>query len=146
MRVRPIDYGALATRELHHFPAEAAPAGIVAHVLMYRYNIYYMKSPVKRSNVSSKEAVDDRMRKLKGLILETRDGHALDSLLYDLLTPHERAVIGERVAILQALAHGETLREVAKKVRVSIGKVERGSTVFQYGKVDWKKVLTSPPR
>jgi Trp operon repressor len=112
---------------------------------MYRYNIDYMKSPVKRSNTSSRGAVDERMRKLKGLILGARDGHSLDSLFFDLLTPHERTSIGERVAILEAIARGQTLREVAKKVHVSMGKVERGSNVFQYGKVDWKKALTPLP-
>jgi Trp operon repressor len=98
-----------------------------------------MKSPVKRS---STDALKDRARRLYRLILGARDEKALDALLTDLLTPREVVAITERVAILTALAQGDTLREVAKKTHVSIGKVERGSNVLQYGKTDWKKLLT----
>jgi Trp operon repressor len=98
-----------------------------------------MKSPVKRS---STEALRERTRSLYRLILGAKDERGLDALLADLLTPREAVSIAERVAILTALAQGDTLREVAKKTHVSIGKVERGSMVFQYGKTDWKKLLT----
>ena len=101
-----------------------------------------MKSPVKRS---SKEAVDGRLRKLRGLILKAQGDRALDALLSDLLTPHELVSIAERIAILEALGRGDTLRTVASKVHVSMSKVVRGSAVVQYGKSDWKKIATSRP-
>lgn len=104
-----------------------------------------MKSPVKRVSTSSTEAVRGRLRRLYTLILGVRDEKALNALLSDLLTPAELVSVTERVAILEALGRGDTLRQIAGKVHVSIGKVERGSQVFQYGKSDWKKLLTSRP-
>jgi Trp operon repressor len=104
--------------------------------------IAYMKSPVKRVSTATDVTLKDRTRRLYRLILGARDEKALDALLSDLLTPAEAVSITERLAILAGLAKGDTLRDVAKKIHVSIGKVERGSNVYQHGKTDWKKLLT----
>ncbi len=99
-----------------------------------------MKSPVKRS---SKEVVEKRTARLRAILLSARHERSLEALLSDLLTPYELTSLAERVAILERLARGATLREVARSVGVSLSKVERGSHVIQYGKADWNKIAAT---
>ncbi len=54
-------------------------------------------------------------------------------LMADLLSPAEARKIGERWAIMQALAAGETHRVVRDRLGVSIATVSRGSRQLQFG-------------
>lgn len=62
-------------------------------------------------------------------------------VLEDLLTPREFSFIAERLQIMKALAQGKTHREISSHLKVSIGKVTRGSRVLQFGKINWQKVF-----
>src|SRR3989344_6805985 len=94
-----------------------------------------MKSPVKPFG---KPPAEESIKKLYRVFLKARDEKTLDALLYDLLTPQEVVSIAERLQILTALAHGDTIRKVARKTKTSISKINRGSNVFQFGKTNWK--------
>jgi Trp operon repressor len=54
-------------------------------------------------------------------------------LLSDLLTPAEIEALGERWQIVQRLAGGQSQREVAAELGVSITTVSRGSRQLKYG-------------
>ena len=54
-------------------------------------------------------------------------------LLSDLLTPAEIEALGERWQIVQRLAAGQSQREVAAELGVSITTVSRGSRQLKYG-------------
>lgn len=54
-------------------------------------------------------------------------------LLMDLLTPAEIRSLTKRWLELQELARGTSQREVAKKLKVSISKITRGSRVLKHG-------------
>lgn len=55
-------------------------------------------------------------------------------LLQDMLTRQELDALAERWQLIQALASGMTQRDAAKKCKVSISKITRGSHELQYGK------------
>ena len=54
-------------------------------------------------------------------------------LLSDLLTPAEIEALGERWQIVQRLTAGQSQREVAAELGVSITTVSRGSRQLKYG-------------
>ena len=54
-------------------------------------------------------------------------------LLRDMLTPAELRSLAKRWEELQLLARGMKQREVAKKLKISISKVTRGSRVLRDG-------------
>ena len=54
-------------------------------------------------------------------------------LLTDMLTPAELRSLAKRWEELQLLARGMKQREVAKKLKISISKVTRGSRVLRDG-------------
>lgn len=66
-------------------------------------------------------------------VLNSAEGSELEKVLEDLLTPAEIHDIDERLLIVKALKKGETQREIAKKLGVSIYKVTRGAHVLKYG-------------
>lgn len=62
-------------------------------------------------------------------------------LLKDLLTPQERETIAERWQLIRSLASGMTQRDIAKKLKISISKITRGSHELQYGSGGFKHFL-----
>jgi Trp operon repressor len=77
------------------------------------------------------------------LILTLQTTKELEALLSDLLTPQEIVSVAERLQIIKALLYGKTQRDIANGLKTSIGKVTRGSRIFQFGKSDWKKILNN---
>lgn len=75
---------------------------------------------------------------------EGRDEKTILATLEDLLTPHELISIAERLQILKKLVQGKTHREIAQNLKISIGKVSRGSRILQYGKRNWEQILHAP--
>lgn len=75
-------------------------------------------------------------------LLSSKTPQELEALLGDLLTPQELLSLAERWQILQALVKGMPQREIADTLNTSIGKITRGSRVVQFGKVNWKKVVS----
>ena len=62
----------------------------------------------------------------------------LDALLEDILTPKEIVDINERIALFHGLANGETQRNIAEKLKISVTTVSRGSRIIQYGRLKEK--------
>ena len=54
-------------------------------------------------------------------------------LLEDILTPQELESIAQRWQEIQALARGDSQRDIAKELKISISKITRGSRMLQYG-------------
>ena len=54
-------------------------------------------------------------------------------LLKDMLTPQELDSLSERWQLIQHLAAGESQRDIASELGISISKVSRGSRMLQYG-------------
>jgi len=61
------------------------------------------------------------------------DTKEAEMLLKDMLTPQELESLAERWQEVQMLASGNTQRDVAEKLDISISKVTRGSRMLQYG-------------
>jgi len=57
----------------------------------------------------------------------------LEAVLEDLLTPKEISDLADRIDILRLLAKGESQRDVAKELGISITTVNRGSRVLKRG-------------
>jgi TrpR family transcriptional regulator, trp operon repressor len=75
-----------------------------------------------------------RLKKIASILFLADDEKELQSILEDLLTPAEVKDLEERIAIVQHLLTGEPQRAVAKKLKVSISKVSRGSLLLHCGK------------
>ncbi len=66
------------------------------------------------------------------LLQSQQDVDALQALMGVLLTREERAAVGSRLAIMQALLAGhESQREIARRIGVSIAKVTRCSNYLK---------------
>jgi TrpR family trp operon transcriptional repressor len=70
---------------------------------------------------------------LYGLFAAVRSKEEAEKLLLDILTPQELDSLAERWQLIQELAAGKPQREIAKKLKVSISKITRGSRMLQYG-------------
>lgn len=81
------------------------------------------------------------MQDLYALLASIDDADEAEMLLADLLTPQEREAIAERWQLVRALASGMTQREIAKKCKVSISKITRGSHELQYGSGGFRHFL-----
>ena len=74
-----------------------------------------------------------RLQDLYELFASVRSKREAEILLKDMLTPKELRMVAKRWWELQELAKGERHRDVAKKVKISISKVTRGSRVLRDG-------------
>jgi Trp operon repressor len=65
----------------------------------------------------------------------------LDGFLEDILSPQEIETIDERIKLMYALVAGNTQREIAEELGISITTVSRGSRILQYGRLQgsWRK-------
>ncbi len=74
------------------------------------------------------------IKQLAKVLLSIKEPKQLENFLENILTPSEHEEIIQRLQILSLLNAGETQRDVAQKLHVSIGTVSRGSRILQYGK------------
>ncbi len=72
-------------------------------------------------------------RDLYKLFASVESPKEAELLLVDILTPNELDSVTERWQLVQALASGMPQRDIAKKLKVSISKITRGSRMLQYG-------------
>ncbi len=75
-------------------------------------------------------------------LLSSKPPQDMAALLEDLLTPQELFSLAERWQIIQSLVKGAPQRDIADHLNTSISKITRGSRVVQYGKVNWKKLVS----
>lgn len=75
----------------------------------------------------------DRLQELFRLFSVIKHPREAELLLTDLLTPRELGSLAKRWELLRELAHGTRQRAVAKKLKLSISKITRGSRVLRHG-------------
>lgn len=73
------------------------------------------------------------LKDLHTLFASIKSEKEAELLLNDILTPQELASVAERWQLIQELAKGTPQRAIAKKLKVSISKITRGSRMLQYG-------------
>lgn len=86
------------------------------------------------------------LKDLCTLLGAPKDGKEMQLLLSDLLSPKELAVLSERWQLVQMLSRGLPQRMIAKKLRISISKVTRGSHALQRSKGGFKRFLNGKKR
>lgn len=64
-----------------------------------------------------------------------------ENILKNILTPKELDEIAKRLQIFKMLKAGISQRDIAKKLKVSIGTVSRGSRELQYGPPGFKNLI-----
>ncbi len=84
---------------------------------------------------------EDLRRQLSGIILGTKGRHELEVLLEGLLTPQELEEIIMRWQLLCLLDEGETQRDIAHKLGISLGKIARGSRLLKYGPEEFRELF-----
>lgn len=67
-----------------------------------------------------------------------KDAKTAENILKNILTPKELEEIARRLQIFKMLKAGVPQRDIAKKLKVSIGTVSRGSRELQYGPPGFK--------
>ncbi len=81
------------------------------------------------------------LKNLAGTFLKNRSAKAMEYFLENMLTPGEIEEIAQRIEIIKLLHQGMPHREVAKKLKISIGTVSRGARVFKYGRPGLNKIV-----
>ena len=84
----------------------------------------------------------NNVKSIAALFMRVEDKTEIEKLIMDLLTPAEIKDVSERIKIVELLIKGETQRNIASKLGLSISTVSRGSTLVQYGKGVLLKLLS----
>jgi TrpR family trp operon transcriptional repressor len=98
--------------------------------------------PVKRAHLND----------FAKLLASVRTSAESARLLEDLLTPQEHEELARRWQIVQMLWRRMPQRDIAKKLKVSVSKITRGSRAMQYGSGGFELFLKrlkkprTPPR
>ena len=80
-------------------------------------------------------------KELCELFAAVRSRREADLLLQDILTPQEIESLAERWQLIQMLGKRIPQRAIAKRLKISICKITRGSRVMQYGAGGFKLFL-----
>ena len=75
------------------------------------------------------------------MLAKISDEDLMNRVLSNLLTPQEIEEIALRVQIIKGLKAGESQRELADRLGVSLGTISRGSRELQYGEQGVSEVL-----
>lgn len=78
---------------------------------------------------------------LARLLVSLKNGQLAKSFLKNILTPKEIEEISTRLQIFKLLKKGIPQREIAKRLKVGIGTISRGSRELKYDKTDFNKIL-----
>src|SRR5437763_1512218 len=73
------------------------------------------------------------LKELFALFASIDNAKEAELLMRDMLTPQELASLAERWQLVQELARGTPQRDIAKKLKLSISKITRGSRALHYG-------------
>lgn len=73
----------------------------------------------------------EHLQALYTLLSLPKDEKRMALLLHDLLTPSELSALAKRWQLIQMLHTGTPQREIARKLKLSISKITRGSRVLQ---------------
>lgn len=80
-------------------------------------------------------------KELVKLLCEIASQEAMAQILSNLLTPQEREEIALRLQIFKGLLAGESQRNLAKRLNVSLATISRGSRELKYGKPGMSKAF-----
>jgi TrpR family trp operon transcriptional repressor len=78
---------------------------------------------------------------LAAIFSRIKNEEMAENILRNILTPKELEEISKRLQIFKMLKAGISQREIAKKLKVSIGTVSRGSRELQYGPPGFKNLV-----
>lgn len=87
-------------------------------------------------------------KELATLLAQAESSHDFEMLVEGLLTPAEVEEVMRRWRLLQRLVAGQTQREISREMKVSLGKISRGSRMLKYGLpefADLMRRLKPPP-
>lgn len=76
---------------------------------------------------------DSSLKDVYALFASIKTTKEAEMLLSDILTPQELHSVAERWKLIRMLDEGRPQREIAKKLKLSISKITRGSHAMQYG-------------
>ncbi|MBI5357739.1 helix-turn-helix domain-containing protein [Candidatus Saccharibacteria bacterium] len=80
-------------------------------------------------------------QELLRFLSEISTDKAMSDVLSNILTPAEREELAIRLQIFKALKSGESQRDIARRLDVSLATVSRGSKELKYGKPGVSKAL-----
>ena len=72
-------------------------------------------------------------RELAALLAQAESARDMEMLVEGLLTPAEVEEVMRRWRLLKRLTAGQTQREISREMKVSLGKISRGSLMLKYG-------------
>ncbi len=81
------------------------------------------------------------LKELSSILLQARSHQEMTTLLAGILTPQELEEIIRRWHLLTRLHKGQTQREIASELGVSLGKIARGSRLLKYGPDDFRSLF-----
>jgi Trp operon repressor len=81
------------------------------------------------------------IRELSSILAQARDEHELSVLLEGMLTPQEIEDAVVRWKLILKLKDGETQRDIAHALGISLGKIARGSRLLQYGPAEFSRLV-----
>jgi TrpR family trp operon transcriptional repressor len=84
---------------------------------------------------------DRSLQVLSRIMACARTEEDMRVLLEGLLTPQEHDEVVLRWRLLVMLAQGQTQREIARKLGISLGKIARGSRLLQYGRPAFRRLI-----
>ncbi len=69
------------------------------------------------------------------------DSRAMTIFLKGMLTPSELEEIMRRWRLIMKLRNGQTQREIAQQLGISLGKISRGSRLLKYGAPEFSRLI-----
>lgn len=83
----------------------------------------------------------DIANRLSKIFTQPRGEAEMAVFLEGMLTPQELEEVIVRWELLKRLLQGETQREIAHELGISLGKISRGSRLLKYGPPDFKELV-----
>lgn len=80
-------------------------------------------------------------RELGKIFAAIPDSRAMTIFLKGMLTPSELEEIMRRWRLIMKLRKGQTQREIAQQLGISLGKISRGSRLLKYGEPGFSRLL-----
>ncbi|OJF76044.1 MAG: transcriptional regulator [Treponema sp. CETP13] len=100
-----------------------------------------MNSSEKIEDTQMNELIDEGLKELLRLVYEIDDPKLLEDFFRCLFTPAELVDISKRWLLVKEIEKGTTQREIAKKYRLSLCKITRGSKELKKDYSAFRKLL-----
>ena len=100
-----------------------------------------MNSTDEIEDAQMKEQIDAGLQELLRLVYEIDDPALMDSFFHCLFTPAELVDMSKRWLLVKEIDKGTTQREIAKKYKLSLCKITRGSKELKKDYSAFRKLL-----